>query len=92
MDVKTLILLLISPLSLCGITSANCPPSNYTGTNYGTVASPGLNTNQSYGDNLNCTYNIRVPVGRRVILEFKKLEVLGTMPNCAEDSLEIKVG
>ena len=91
MDVKRFLLLLISPLSLCGITSANCPRSDYTGTN-GTVASPGLNTDQSYGDNLNCTYNIRVPVGRRVILEFKKLEVLGTMPNCTEDSLEIKVG
>lgn len=91
MALKGLLLILATLLSLHSVVSSNCPTSPFTGSN-GTIRSPGFNTPQSYGDNLACTYNILVPANRRVMLEFKKLDVLGTMPDCAEDSLEIYVG
>ncbi|KAL9950597.1 hypothetical protein ACROYT_G043120 [Oculina patagonica] len=91
MAVERLLLILATLLSLPGVVSGDCPTSSYTSST-GVVGSPGFNTTQSYGDNLTCTYNIRVPANRRVILEFKILDVLGTLPDCTEDSLEIRVG
>ncbi|XP_078347241.1 tolloid-like protein 2 [Oculina patagonica] len=91
MAVEGLLLILATLLSLPGVVAGNCPTSLFTSPE-GTISSPGFNTTQSYGDNLACTYNIMVPANRRVILEFKKLDVLGTLPDCAEDSLEIRVG
>lgn len=76
---------------LSGVISAACPKSSYTASQ-GTVLSPGFSTSESYGDDLSCTYNIIVPVGHRITLEFITLSILGTMPNCTEDSLEIFVG
>lgn len=92
MAVKELLLVLTILLCIPGVVSVPvCPESPFTGSN-GTIRSPGFNTSQSYGDNLFCVYNIMVPVDRRVILELKTLSVLGTMPNCWEDYLEIRVG
>lgn len=88
---ERLFLILTTLLSLPGVVSTSCPTSPFTDSN-GTISSPGFNTAQSYGDNLTCTYSIKVPANQRVILEFKKLAILGTMPNCGEDSLEILVG
>ena len=83
--------LLLSLLSLPVVVSTKGGTSNFTNSN-GSISSPGFNTAQSYDDNLTWTYTIEVPVNRRVILEFKKLSILGTMPDCEEDSLEIFVG
>ena len=91
MAVKELLLVLAILLCIPRVVSADCPKSPFTGST-GTIRSPGFSTSQSYGDNLFCVYNIMVPVDRRVILEFKTLSVLGIMPNCSEDSLEILVG
>ena len=93
MDGEKLLLSLLCLLSLPVVVSTGCPTSPFTNTN-GYINSPGFSTNRSssYGDNLTCTYRIMVPANRRVILEFKRLSVLGTMPNCEEDSLEILVG
>ena len=83
--------LLLTLLSLSVVVSTEGRTSLFTNSN-GTISSPGFNTSQSYGDNLTWTYKIEVPVNRRVILEFKNLSILGTMPDCEEDSLEIFVG
>ena len=78
-------------LCLSGAISAACPKSLYTASQE-TIRSPGFNTSEPYGDDLSCTFNINVPAGQRITLEFKTLSILGTMPNCTEDSLEIFVG
>lgn len=91
MDGERLLLILATFLSLPVVVSTSCPTSPFTNAN-GSISSPGFNTPQSYGDNLACTYKIMVPVNRRVILEFKNLSILGTMPECEGDSLEILVG
>jgi len=91
MDGERLLLSLLCLLSLPVVVSSGCPTSPFTGSN-GHIESPGFNTTQSYDDNVLCTYRIMVPANRRVILEFKKLAILGTMPNCEGDSLEIFVG
>ena len=91
MDGERLLLSLLCLLSLPVVVSTGCPTSPFTNSS-GYISSPGFNTSQSYGDNLTCTYRIMVPPNRRLILAFRKLSVLGTMPNCEEDSLEILVG
>lgn len=88
---ERLFLILATLLSLPVVVSTGCPKSPFTNSD-GTISSPGFNTTESYGDNLICTYNIMVPANRRVILEFKRLSILGTMPDCEGDSLEILVG
>jgi hypothetical protein len=46
-----------------------------------------------YPHNLNQTqYSIQVPSGKRAKLSFTKFIVIGTMPNCTEDSVEVFVG
>ena len=79
----------LSPLYVVVFTA--CPPSQFTNSN-GTISSPGFNTSQSYDHNLTCTYRITVPANRWVVLEIIKLSILGTMPDCQGDSLEILVG
>ena len=64
-----------------------CPPSEYSVPN-GIVHHSGFTDD----NNLTCTFNIRVPVSRRVVLEIKKHKVMGRMPNCENGSLEIRVG
>jgi len=91
MDGEQLLLSLLCLLSLPVVISTGCPTSPFTDS-VGFIISPGFGTAQSYDDNLECTYRIMVPSNRRVILEFKKLSVLGTMPDCKGDSLEILVG
>lgn len=91
MDGERLLLSLLCLLSLPVVVSGGCPTSPFTDSN-GYIESPGFNTAQSYDDNVLCMYRIVVPANRRVILEFKKLSILGTMPNCEGDSLEILVG
>ena len=91
MDGERFLLILATFLSLPVVVSTSCPTSPFTNSD-GSISSPGFNTSQSYGDNLACTYTITVSVNRRVILEFKNLSILGTMPDCEEDSLEIFVG
>ena len=83
------LLCLLSPLYV-GVFTA-CPQTPFTNSN-GTISSPGFNTSQSYDDNLTCIYRITVPASRRVVLEIVNLSILGTMPECQEDSLEIFVG
>ena len=89
MEVDKFLLSLMLLLSSPGASFADCPQSEYhgsTGSVYSHVHG------ELYENNLNCSYNIRVPVGRRAILEFKKLNITGMMPECEQDSLEIMVG
>ena len=78
---------LILVLNLLDDTFTICPPSEYSAPN-GIVHHSGFTDD----NNLTCTFNIRVPVSRRVVLEIKKLKVMGRMPNCENGSLEIRVG
>ena len=78
---------LILVLSVLRASFARCPPSEYNAPN-GTVHHSGFTDD----NNLTCTFNIRVPVSRRAVLEIKKLKVIGRMPNCENGSLEIRVG
>ena len=73
------------------VISSSCPRRDYNEPQ-GTLRSPGFNTTESYGNNTVCEYNIVLNPGLRIILEFITLSILGTMPNCKEDSLEIFVG
>lgn len=68
-----------------------CPEAPFTDSS-GAISSPGFNTSSQYDYNLKCTYRIIVPANRRVILEVKNLSILGVMPDCDGDSLEILVG
>ena len=78
---------LILVLSVLRASFARCPRSEYNAPN-GTVHHSGFTDD----NNLTCTFNIRVPVSRRAVLEIKKLKVMGRMPNCENGSLEIRVG
>ena len=85
---------LLLALSLLDTSFAKCPPSEYSAPS-GTVRYSGSTVRYSgfTDDNeLNCIFNIRVPVSLRAILEIKKLKVMGRMPNCENGSLEIRVG
>ena len=75
----------------CLLPNVDCPQSLYNELE-GTILSPGFNTSESYGDGISCWYSITLPLGHRIILEFERLSILGAMPNCSEDSLEIFVG
>ena len=87
MDANFCLPSLMLVLSLLGTSFAKCPPSEYNAPN-GTVHHSGSTDD----NNLTCTFNIRVPVGRRAVLEIKKLKVMGRMPNCENGFLEIRVG
>ena len=86
------ILLVSTFLCFPGVISAICPRSLYSDLN-DTLQSPGFSMGK-YPPNQNCTYNIRVPAGKRIILafDFERFSIWGGMPNCYEDSLEIIVG
>ena len=73
------------------VVSASCPRQKYE-EDKGTLTSPGFGSPSSYGHNMSCTYYINLSPGKRITLEFKMLSILGCMPNCSEDSLEIFVG
>ena len=87
MDTKFFLPSLMIVWSLLGSSFTKCPPSDYSAPN-GTVHHSGFTDD----NNLTCTFNIRVPVSRRAVLEIKKLKVMGRMPNCENGSLEIRVG
>ena len=87
MDANFFLPSLLLVLSLLGTSFAKCPPSEYSAPS-GTVRYSGFTDNNE----LNCTFNIRVPVGLRAVLAIKKLKVMGRMPNCENGSLEIRVG
>ena len=94
MDAKFFFPSLLLVLSLLGASFAKCPPSEYSAPS-GTVRYSGSTVRYSgftEEDDLNCTFNIRVPVTLRAVLEIKKLKVMGRMPNCENGSLEIRVG
>ncbi|KAM7436978.1 hypothetical protein ABFA07_013345 [Porites harrisoni] len=86
------ILLVTTFLCFPGVISAACPSSMYSDLK-DTLQSPGFSTG-NYPPNQNCTYDIRVPPGKRIILafDFEIFNILGSMPDCSQDSLEIIVG
>ena len=86
------ILLVTTFLCFSGVISATCPRSRYSDLK-DTLQSPGYSTGK-YPANQNCTYDVRVPAGKRIILafDFKRFNILGSMPDCLQDSLEIIVG
>uniref|UniRef100_A0A914UZN7 Uncharacterized protein n=1 Tax=Plectus sambesii TaxID=2011161 RepID=A0A914UZN7_9BILA len=45
-----------------------CPPSQYSGLD-GVLLSPGFTTNQNYRNNMNCVYQVTVPVGYTILLK-----------------------
>ena len=87
------ILLVTTFLCFLGVISATCPSSTYSDLKH-TLQSPGFNSTGKYPPNQNCTYNIRVSAGKRIILafDFEVFDIWGSMPNCSQDSLEIIVG
>ena len=87
MDANFFLPSLLLVFNVLGTTLAICPPSEYSAPN-GTVRYSGFTDD----NDLNCTFNIRVPVGLRAVLTIKKLKVMGRMPNCENGSLEIRVG
>ena len=86
------ILLVTTFLYFPGVISATCPRSMYSDLK-DTLQSPGFSTG-NYPPNQNCTYDIRVPPGKRIILafDFETFNIWGIMPDCSQDSLEIIVG
>ena len=86
------ILLVTTFLCFPGVISATCPRSSYLDLN-DTLQSPGFSMG-NYPANQNCIYDVRVPAGKRIILafDFKRFDILGRMPDCPQDSLEIIVG
>ncbi|XP_031562423.1 tolloid-like protein 2 [Actinia tenebrosa] len=49
-------------------------------------------SNGFYPNNFSMEYRIQVPSGRRAMLSFKNFSILGSMPNCSEDYVEISLG
>ena len=84
------ILLVTTFLCFPGVISATCPPSSYKDLN-DALQSP-VHSMGKYPANQSCTYDVRVPDGKRIILDFKRFDILGSMPDCLQDSLEIIVG
>ena len=84
------ILLVTTFLCFPGVISATCPHSNYSALN-DALQSPGYIKGE-YPANQSCTYDVRVPAGKRIILAFKSFKIWGSMPHCPQDSLEIIVG
>ena len=84
------ILLVTTFLCFPGVISATCPRSSYKDLN-DTLQSPGYSMGE-YPANQSCTYDVRVPAGKRIILAFKSFKIWGSMPHCPQDSLEIIVG
>ena len=84
------ILLVTTFLCFPGVISATCPRSRYSELK-DTLQSP-VHSTGNYPPNHNCTYDVRVPAGKRIILAFKSFKIWGSMPHCPQDSLEIIVG
>ena len=84
------ILLVTTFLCFSGVISATYPCSIYSNLS-DTLQSPGYSMG-NYPADQNCTYDVRVPAGKRIILAFKRFNILGSMPHCPQDSLEIIVG
>ena len=73
------ILLVTTFLCFPGVTSAICPRSRYSDLN-DTLQSPG-NSTGNYPKNQNCTYDVRVPAGKRIIraFDFKRFDIVGSI-------------
>ena len=84
------ILLVTTFLCFPAVISATCPRPRYSDLK-DTLQSPGYSMGK-YPANQSCTYDVRVPDGKRIILAFKSFDILGSMPHCPQDSLEIIVG
>ncbi|CAH3146429.1 unnamed protein product, partial [Porites lobata] len=84
------ILLVTTFLCFPGVISATCPSPRYSALK-DTLQSPGYSMGK-YPANQSCTYDVRVPDGKRIILDFKRFDILGSMPDCLQDSLEIIPG
>ena len=86
------ILLVTTFLSFPGVITATCPHSSYKDLN-DTLQSHGYGTG-NYPANQTCTYNVTVPAGKRIILAFdlKRFNILESMPDCLQDSLDLIVG
>lgn len=91
MILKGILALILTLFAEFEVVSASCPRQKYE-EDKGTLTSPGFDSPSSYGHNMSCTYYINLSPGKRITLEFKTLSILGRMPNCSEDSLEIFVG
>ena len=91
MILKGILALLLTLFVEFEVVSASCPRQKYE-EDKGTLTSPGFGSPSSYGHHMSCTYYINLSPGKRITLEFKTLSILGRMPNCSEDSLEIFVG
>ena len=87
------ILLVTTFLGFPGIISAACQRLVFSALD-DTLQSPGFDGKSNYPPNQNCTYDVRVPDGKRIILDFDfaRFQIWGNMPSCSEDSLEIIVG
>uniref|UniRef100_A0A914UPV4 Uncharacterized protein n=1 Tax=Plectus sambesii TaxID=2011161 RepID=A0A914UPV4_9BILA len=59
--------LLTTPLPTKPPDPTVCLPSNYAGV-HGVLLSPGFNTKQNYGSNLNCMYHVTVPATYTILL------------------------
>ena len=70
------------------LSGKNCPSMDRSGS---VVQSPGY-SGGLYPSSTNCTYAIQVAEGKRVSLQVTEFNVLGEMPNCTEDYLEVIVG
>lgn len=91
MILKRILAFILTLFAEFEVVSASCPRQKYE-EDTGTLKSPGFGSPSSYGHNMSCTYYINLSPGKRITLEFKTLSILGCMPNCSEDSLEIFVG
>ena len=91
MILKGILVFILTLFVAVEVASVLCPRQSYE-ENEGTLTSPGFGSPASYGHNMSCTYYINLSPGKRITLEFKTLSILGCMPNCSEDSLEIFVG
>ena len=69
-----------------------CATSSYSGL-VGFVKQPqDVSTNLNYGKNLNCIYDITVPSGYGVKLEWSSFDVKSSMPQCSSDYVEVYIG
>ena len=91
MILKGILAFILTPFVAFEVASVLCPRQNYE-ENEGTLTSPGFGSPSSYGDDMSCIYYINLSPGKRITLEFRTLSILGCMPTCSEDSLEIFVG
>ncbi|XP_078370585.1 tolloid-like protein 2 [Oculina patagonica] len=58
----------------------------------GIVSSPSFSTTSNYDNNLDCQYDIQVDFGSGIELHWTTFDIMGEMPNCYEDYVEIYIG